>query len=261
MKHCHDGDGTGTVVFIPGYQDIAALWDEVIDRLPTPGWCARAVNLRHVDEAGRLAEARSWRATATRSSRCSTTSIPPRRAQWSSWAKAWCTGCRTCRSGTAKHRGRAGADHPGSARGLPANPRAGSPLRSRSARSHCGLAAANRRALLVNDSARVMRTLVGATLSTPTVVAAQELDAWTAGHPLGDQPSAVSTPVLLIDSEDTFSSAELIRVVVAPRFTDARTVHVSGAGHWPHVEQPAAVTKILDNFLTSLARPASAATT
>jgi pimeloyl-ACP methyl ester carboxylesterase len=106
-----------------------------------------------------------------------------------------------------------------------------------------------------------MRTLVDATLSTPTVVAAQELDAWTAGHPLGDQPSAVSTPVLLIDSEDTFSSAELIRDVVAPRFTDARTVHVSGAGHWPHVEQPAAVTKILDNFLTSLARPTSAAVT
>jgi esterase len=50
MKHCRDGDGTGTVVFIPGYQDTAALWDEVIDRLPTPGWCARAVNLRHVDD-------------------------------------------------------------------------------------------------------------------------------------------------------------------------------------------------------------------
>ena len=89
MKHCRDGDGMGTVVFIPGYQDTAALWDEVIDRLPTPGWCARAVNLRHVDDAGRLAAARSWRATATKSSTCSTTSIPPRSAQWSSWAKAW----------------------------------------------------------------------------------------------------------------------------------------------------------------------------
>jgi pimeloyl-ACP methyl ester carboxylesterase len=106
-----------------------------------------------------------------------------------------------------------------------------------------------------------MRKPVGATLSTPTVVAAQELDAWTAGHPLGDQPSAVSTPVLLIDSEDAFPSAELIRDVVAPRSTDARIVRVSGAGAWPHVEQPAAVTKILDNFLTSLARPTSAAVT
>jgi hypothetical protein len=27
MKHCRDGDGTGTVVLIPGYQDTAALWD------------------------------------------------------------------------------------------------------------------------------------------------------------------------------------------------------------------------------------------
>jgi esterase len=65
----------------------------------------------------------------------------------------------------------------------------------------------------------------------------------------------------LIDTEDAFSSVGLIRDVVAPRFADARTVHVAGAGHWPHVEQPAAVVQILDNFLTSLARPASAATT
>ena len=52
MKHCRDGDGTGTVVLIPGYQDTTALWDKVIDRLPTPGWCARAVSLRHVYDAG-----------------------------------------------------------------------------------------------------------------------------------------------------------------------------------------------------------------
>ena len=49
MKHSRDDNGTGTVVFIPGYKDTAALWDEVIDRLPAAGWCARAVNLRHVD--------------------------------------------------------------------------------------------------------------------------------------------------------------------------------------------------------------------
>jgi pimeloyl-ACP methyl ester carboxylesterase len=122
-------------------------------------------------------------------------------------------------------------------------------------------AAANRRALLVNDSPRVIRTLVSATLATPPVTAVQQLDAWAAGHPLGDQPSTVSAPVLLMDTEDTFSSVELIRDLVAARFADARTVHVAGAGHWPHVEQPAAVVQILDNFLTGLARPASAAIT
>jgi len=107
-----------------------------------------------------------------------------------------------------------------------------------------------------------MRALVGATLATPQVTAIQQLDAWTGGHPQGDQPSPVSAPVLLVGgSEDTFSSAELIRDVVAPRFADVRTAQVPGAGRWPHVEQPAAVAQILDNFLTSLNRPASAATT
>ena len=127
-------------MFIPGYQDTAALWNEVIDRLPTPGWYARAVNLRHVDDAGPtrrgaildgyrdqvldvLARHRSHRAEPS-----------GRRGP-----EHGCTGRRTGRSGTAEHRRRARADRPGSAGGLPANPRAGSPLRSRSARSHCGL--------------------------------------------------------------------------------------------------------------------------
>ena len=58
--------------------------------------------------------------------------------------------------------------------------------------------------------------------------------------------------MLLVGSEDSFSSAELIRAAVAPRFADVRTVHVAGAGHWPHVEQPAAVAQILTRFLASL---------
>jgi pimeloyl-ACP methyl ester carboxylesterase len=99
-----------------------------------------------------------------------------------------------------------------------------------------------------------MRALVSATLATPPVTAAQELDAWTAGHPLGDQPSVVSAPVLLVGgSKDTFSSPELIRDVVAPRFANIRTAQVNHAGHWPHVEQPAAVAHILTRFLTTLA--------
>ena len=254
MKHCRDGDGMGTVVFIPGYQDTAALWDEVIDRLPTPGWCARAVNLRHVDDAGpprRGAILEGYRDQVLEVLYINPTAQSPVVVVGQS------IGAQVAEL--------VAAARPDIAVGLALIspvPLAGYRLTPEQA-ARFGHAAhdrtvdsavANRRALLVNDSARVMQTLVGATLSTPTLVAAQELDAWTAGHPLGDQPSAVRPPVLLIDSEDTFSSAELIRDVVAPRFTDARTVHVSGAGHWPHVEQPAAATKILDNFLTSLAR-------
>ena len=51
----------------------------------------------------------------------------------------------------------------------------------------------------------------------------------------------------------TFSSPELIRDVVAPRFANVRTTQVAHAGHWPHVEQPAAVAHILTRFLRALA--------
>ena len=98
-----------------------------------------------------------------------------------------------------------------------------------------------------------MRALVNATLATPPVTASQELDAWTTGHPLGDKPSVVSAAVLMVGgSKDTFSSPELLRDVVAPRFADVRTAQVGHAGHWPHVEQPAAVADILTPFLTAL---------
>jgi pimeloyl-ACP methyl ester carboxylesterase len=262
MKLRWSRDTAGTVVFIPGYQDNAALWDEVIDRLPTPGWYARAVNLRHVDDAS-----------------------PPRRG-------AILDGYReqvldvlhgidpTAQSPVVVVGQSMGAQvaelvaaaRPNIAVGLALItpvPLAGYRLTPEQAArfGHAAhdrtvaSAAANRRALLVNDSAPVLRALVSATLATPPVTAIQQLDAWTGGHPLGDQPSTVSAPVLLIGSEDTFSSAELIRDAVAPRFADVRTVQVAGAGHWPHVEQPAAVAQILTRFLTSLARRTVAAGT
>jgi pimeloyl-ACP methyl ester carboxylesterase len=107
---------------------------------------------------------------------------------------------------------------------------------------------AGRRALLVNESA--LKPLVAATLATPPAMALQELHAWVAGHPLGDQPSKVDVPVLLVGTEDTFTNTDAI----APRFADVRQAHVAGAGHWPHVEQPAAVARILTDFIKELGK-------
>jgi pimeloyl-ACP methyl ester carboxylesterase len=254
MKNSRDGDGTGTVVFVPGYQDTAALWDELIDRLPTPGWCARAVNLRHVDDAepGRRGAI-----------------LEGYRDQVLDVIHDLDPAARRPLVVVGQSMGAQVAELVAVARPnvlvglvlITPVPLAGYPLTPEQA-AHFGdaahdrtvaAAAANRRALLVNDSARVMRTLVSATIATPPVTAAQQLDAWASGHPLGDQPSTVSAPVLLIDSDDTFSTVELIRDAVATRFADTRTAHVAGAGHWPHVEQPVAVTQILTRFLTSLA--------
>ena len=239
MTNSRDAAGTGTVVFVPGYQDTAALWDEVIDRLPKTGWYARAVNLRHVDDAdpgrhGAILEGYRDQVldvihhidpTARRPLVVVGQSMGAQVAELVAIAQ------------------------PNVLVGLVLMtpvPLAGYPLTPEQA-AHFGhaaqdrtvaAAAANRRALLVNDSAQVMRTLVSATIATPPVTAAQQLDAWASGHPLGDQPSSVGAPVLLIDSDDTFSTVELIRDAVAPRFADARTAHVAGAGHWPTSNNP-----------------------
>ena len=137
----HWSPGTaGTVVFIPGYQDNAALWDGVIDRLSTRGWYARAVNLRHVDDAG-----------------------PPRRGAILDGYRDQVLDVLHGIDPTAQNpvvvvgqsMGAQVAELVAAARpkvavglvlmtpvplaGYRANPRAGSPFQSRSARSHCGL--------------------------------------------------------------------------------------------------------------------------
>lgn len=110
-------------------------------------------------------------------------------------------------------------------------------------------AAEGRKALLVSRSPDVVDALVAGTLSTPPDTAVEALRAWTAGHPLGDAPSTVTAPTLIIASDDTFASRSLVREQVASRFEHCETADVPGAGHWPHVEQPAAVARILTDFV------------
>jgi pimeloyl-ACP methyl ester carboxylesterase len=105
---------------------------------------------------------------------------------------------------------------------------------------------------LVNDSPDVLDALVRSTLATPPETALEALRAWTSGHPLGSRPSLVTAPTLLITTDDTFSSRELVRDAVAARFLHPETAYVPGAGHWPHVEQPAAVAAILTRFVSGI---------
>jgi pimeloyl-ACP methyl ester carboxylesterase len=116
------------------------------------------------------------------------------------------------------------------------------------------VAAAGRKALLVSASPTVLDLLVRSTLATPPETALQALNAWTSGHPLGTKPSLVAAPTLLIASDDTFASRDLVRDAVASRFGHAQIAHVPGAGHWPHVEQPAAVAAILTRFVGDIER-------
>ena len=93
--------------------------------------------------------------------------------------------------------------------------------------------------------------------AAPAAVAAFA-DAWNRGHPDGTQPSRYTGPVLIVRGEgDPFVNAELIASAVVPRFDNPAVATIGCAGHWPHVEQPQAFAKILDEFLQTLDRPAT----
>lgn len=113
-------------------------------------------------------------------------------------------------------------------------------------------AAKGRNTLLVNDSATVVGMLVEGTLATPPDLAAQELRAWSGGHPVGDGPSPVGAPVLVIGGDDHFVSEEMVHDVIATRFADVRIARIRGAGHWPHVEQPGAIAAVLNDFIQTV---------
>jgi 2-succinyl-6-hydroxy-2,4-cyclohexadiene-1-carboxylate synthase len=70
---------------------------------------------------------------------------------------------------------------------------------------------------------------------------------------LGDHLDALAMPVLLVtgahDAKFTRTATRLL-----PRFADARHEIVAGAGHLPHLEQPASFVRAVRTFLTGSAR-------
>jgi pimeloyl-ACP methyl ester carboxylesterase len=77
------------------------------------------------------------------------------------------------------------------------------------------------------------------------------VDCWNAGLRDTPEPSRYAGPVLIVrGADDSFVTEDLVAAAVAPRFPSARTVVVERAGHWPHLEQPAALAAQLDRFLT-----------
>ena len=76
-------------------------------------------------------------------------------------------------------------------------------------------------------------------------------DCWNSGLPDASEHSRYAGPVLIVrGSDDGFVTEELVSAAVSPRFAEAQAVAVEQAGHWPHVEQPAAVAAQLDHFLS-----------
>lgn len=75
-------------------------------------------------------------------------------------------------------------------------------------------------------------------------------DLWNRGHALGERESRFRGPTLIVRGEvDPFVTAEVVAHAVLPRFSNPAEATIAHAGHWPQVEQPKAVAGILGEFL------------
>lgn len=88
----------------------------------------------------------------------------------------------------------------------------------------------------------------------PTVVA-QVFDAWNNGDAAGTAPSAYAGPTLIARGiGDPFVTEDVINAGVLPRFANAQLVSIADAGHFPHLEKPEDVSRIVGDFVRSLDR-------
>jgi pimeloyl-ACP methyl ester carboxylesterase len=115
---------------------------------------------------------------------------------------------------------------------------------------------AGKRALAVGLDAAAQDILATATLETGEAFALEQLRAWTGGHPQGQAPSQVDVPVQIVATDDKFFTADLLRQESA-RFRDVTLGHVAGAGHWPHLEQPALLAAAIEGFIARIRPTAS----
>jgi pimeloyl-ACP methyl ester carboxylesterase len=113
-------------------------------------------------------------------------------------------------------------------------------------------AALGRTGLAVNKSDAAKLRLIISTPPETERASLQSLAAWIGGHPLGDHPSPVTAPAVVVVTDDTFFPEEMLRTKVATRFASSRVAEVRDAGHFPHLEQPEELAHVISEFLADL---------
>ena len=105
--------------------------------------------------------------------------------------------------------------------------------------------------LCVNTDADTKRRLIMSTPAEKPEAILQSLSSWVAGHQAGRGQSSVAAPTLLVTTDDTFFTADMLRRQVAQRFKRIRVEAVHGAGHYPHLERPVELAGLITQFLAS----------
>ncbi|MGO4328205.1 alpha/beta fold hydrolase [Cupriavidus sp. 2TAF22] len=110
----------------------------------------------------------------------------------------------------------------------------------------------NRVGLAVSVNAETQLRMILATPAESEHSTLQTLASWIGGHPGGQLPSLVTAPTLVLVTDDKAFPEEMLREVVAPRFQNVQIGEVRDAGHFPHLERPEAVARVVEDFVSNL---------
>ncbi|HLY88990.1 MAG TPA: alpha/beta hydrolase [Acetobacteraceae bacterium] len=83
-------------------------------------------------------------------------------------------------------------------------------------------------------------------------VVARLVDVWNEGHAAGREVARYEGPVVVVrGAADPFVNESMVGETLA-RYPAATSIQIDDAGHWAHVEQPAAVAAALGGFVAGL---------
>lgn len=243
----------GTIVFVHGYLDGAGVWGRVIDKLALPGWDFATIGLQPANSPS--------------------ASSQELLQQYAQQVLTLLSGVPAPGHGPVVLVGhsmggqiaelaaqRLGDALAGLVLVTPA-PLGGYPLPAavmerfvlRAGMTDVAAIKEGKRSLGVTLDEDALDTLARSTAAMSQYAALEQLRAWTGGHPAGNRPSDVDAPVLTVATDDTFFTAELL-ARGAERFRRSSMRRIAGAGHWPQLEQPAALAETISTFVQSLAR-------
>lgn len=102
----------------------------------------------------------------------------------------------------------------------------------------------------VRASPTTVDRLVALAMEVDPAAVAPMLTAWTTGAPV--DLADIRAPTLVVATDDPFLSPDFLREALVERLPRGRLAVLSGPGHYPQLEAPAALAVVLNAFLETI---------
>lgn len=243
------GPSQGTLVFVHGYMDGPQVWQRTIDALSLPGWdilVCQLASAANAASSGLTLECYAQQVLDQIDAR-----VPaPRQLV----IVGHSMGGQVAELAAQQRQDRLAGlvlITPAPLGGTPLPPEVMDRFRSRIGLTDTVAIGQGKRALGIGLDDDAVEVLTRSTLATGSDAALEQLGAWTGGHAAGAQASQVQAPVLTIATDDKFFTVDMLQRY-ATRFQRSSVEKIAGAGHWPQLEQPAALARAFEAFVRHL---------